>query len=56
MAGGRERERERIRMEMALPLRFLREDCHHRRDENLKLDTSPCEDHRFALWALQKQY
>lgn len=41
-------------MEMALPMRFPREDGHHRKHENLKLDTSPCEDHCFALWALQK--
>lgn len=41
-------ERERMRMEMALPLRFFREECHPRikleETDNLKLDTSPCED------------
>lgn len=37
-----------MRMEMALPLRFPREDCHPRIDENLNLDTSPSEDHRFV--------
>lgn len=37
-----------MRMERALLLRFLREGCHPRIDENLKLDTSPCEEHRFV--------
>lgn len=41
-----------MRMVMALHLRFLREDCHPRikleETENLKLDTSPWEDHCFV--------
>lgn len=41
-----------MRMEMALTLRFLREDCQPRtgleETENLKLDTSLCEDHCFV--------